>query len=343
MFSYYAIEYYCGISGLDQLLGQLEELLDAADPEDYSPDGMYAMGSLPAFYSQYLQQYPELVPPRREYLQRLYRRTLDYMDASPWDPGEGKLFLCLRQLAYTFVETEGGIPYGEFLQKLLLRFATEVYFHSQAVGEAAKEFCGVILGEDPEFFDDIDFIRAVRDPGEKRRVVEDYAIGCGIFHDVGKISVIELYSRTARQWFEEEEEMARLHVVAGEALLSPRPSTSRYAPAALGHHAWYDGSRGYPDAYRRLECPARQIVDVIGLMDWLEAATNADRRYDGTGESFEDAVKAAIGLEGKRFSPLLTARLRDAATVERIREAFAQGRGKALQGMYDAACQAPMG
>ena len=137
--------------------------------------------------------------------------------------------------------------------------------------------------------------------------------------------------------------MARLHVVAGEALLSPRPSTSRYAPAALGHHAWYDGSRGYPDAYRRLECPARQIVDVIGLMDWLEAATNADRRYDGTGESFEDAVKAAIGLEGKRFSPLLTARLRDAATVERIREAFAQGRGKALQGMYDAACQAPMG
>lgn len=343
MFSYYAIEYYCGISGLDQLLGQLEELLDAADPEDYSPDGMYAMGSLPAFYSQYLQQYPELVPPRREYLQRLYRRTLDYMDASPWDPGEGKLFLCLRQLAYTFVETEGGIPYGEFLQKLLLRFATEVYFHSQAVGEAAKEFCGVILGEDPEFFDDIDFIRAVRDPGEKRRVVEDYAIGCGIFHDVGKISVIELYSRTARQWFEEEEEMARLHVVAGEALLSPRPSTSRYAPAALGHHAWYDGSRGYPDAYRRLECPARQIVDVIGLMDWLEAATNAERRYDGTGESFEDAVKAAIGLEGKRFSPLLTARLRDAATVERIREAFAQGRGKALQGMYDAACQAPMG
>ena len=50
---------------------------------------MYAMGSLPAFYSQYLQQYPELVPPRREYLQRLYRRTLDYMDASPWDPGRG--------------------------------------------------------------------------------------------------------------------------------------------------------------------------------------------------------------------------------------------------------------
>ena len=158
-----------------------------------------------------------------------------------------------------------------------------------------------------------------------------------MFHDVGKLSVIELYSRTARQWFEEEYDMARLHTLAGEALLSPRKSTARYAPAALGHHAWYDGSRGYPAAYKRLECPARQMVDVIALVDWLESATNSSQVYDGQATTFDEAVQTAIGLEGKRFSPLLTVYLRDKQVAGRIRRAFEEGRQNAYRRMYDAA------
>lgn len=270
-------------------------------------------------------------------METIYRRMLDYVDRCPAEMEDRNLFLYFRQVSYTYVETEGGVPYGMFLQKLLLRFATDAYLHAQMVGEAAQALCGLILEDDPGFFDDIDFIRAIRDPAEKRREVLAFAMGCGMFHDVGKISVIELYSRTARQWFEEEYDMARLHAIAGEALLSPRQSTSRYAPAALGHHAWYDGSRGYPAAYKRLECPARQMVDVISLMDWLESTTNPAQVYDGQAQTFDEAVQAAIGLEGKRFSPLLTARLRDGAVAEHIRRAFDEGRRNAYRQMYDAA------
>ena len=35
---------------------------------------------------------------------------------------------------------------------------------------------------------------------------------------------------------------------------------------ALGHHAWYDGSGGYPDSYVRLECPCRRY-SVFFLME----------------------------------------------------------------------------
>lgn len=333
-FGYHAIEYYCGFYDLDHFLSKLEGLLDAADPTDYSSDGIYGMISLPAFYSQYLEQYPERLPQRKEYLEDIYRRILDYVDGYTGKSGNGALFLYLRQLSFTFVET-GGILYGDFLQRLLLRFAPEVYRHSQIVGEAAQVFCGLIMDDDPTFFDDIDFVRDAAGPEEKRRAVLDYAMGCGQFHDVGKISVIELYSRTPRQWFEEEYEMARLHTLAGRILLEPRPSTSRYAPAALGHHAWYDGSRGYPAAYKRLEQPARQMVDVIGLMDWLETMMSSARMYSGTQKTFEEAVQAATALEGRRFSPLLTARLRDEGTAERIRRAFDQGRQDAYRRMYE--------
>lgn len=333
-FGYHAIEYYCGFYDLDHFLSKLEGLLDAADPTDYSSDGIYSMISLPAFYSQYLEQYPERLPQRKEYLEDIYRRILDYVDGYTGKSGNGALFLYLRQLSFTFVET-GGILYGDFLQRLLLRFAPEVYRHSQIVGEAAQVFCGLIMDDDPTFFDDIDFVRDAAGPEEKRRAVLDYAMGCGQFHDVGKISVIELYSRTPRQWFEEEYEMARLHALAGRILLEPRPSTSRYAPAALGHHTWYDGSRGYPAAYKRLEQPARQMVDVIGLMDWLETMMSSARMYSGTQKTFEEAVQAATALEGRRFSPLLTARLRDEGTAERIRRAFDQGRQDAYRRMYE--------
>lgn len=338
-FAYHAIEYYCGLYDLDSLLTSCEGLLDAADPSDYSPDGMYAMISLPAFYSQYLTQYPDRIPPRAEYIQHLYQRMLDYVDAYPGQLGDGSLFLYLRQLCFTFVETGSGLLYGDFLLRLMLRFAPEIYRHSQLVGQGACVLCAALMDDDPAYFDDIDFIRAISGPAEKRAAVLDYAMGCGAFHDVGKISIIELYARTARQWFEEEYRMAHLHTLAGRILLENRPSTCRYASAALGHHTWYDGTRGYPSSYRRLDCPERQMVDVIGLVDWLEMNLNVSRMYRQAEQTFEAAVKAASELEGKRFSPLLTALLRDKGVAGRLRHALETGVQDVYRHVYDDARQ----
>lgn len=339
-FAYYTIEYYCGLYGFDHLLKKLEGLLDAADPWDYSADGMYRMISLPAFYSQYLAQYPDRIPPRAAYIQDLYRRMLDYVDAYPGELGDSNLFLYLRQLCFTYLETDGGIPYGEFLTRLMLRFAPEIYRHSRIVGEGARALCAAIMDDDPSYFDDIGFIRAITGPAEKRQAVLDYAMGCGFFHDVGKISVIELYTRTARQWFEGEYEMSHLHALAGQTLLESRPSTSRYASSALGHHVWYDGTRGYPLSYKRLECPERQMVDIVSLVDWLEITVNSARMYHQAKQSFEAAVLNAAEQAGKRFSPLLTARLRDARVAECLRRAMEEGGQSAYRHMYDDACQA---
>lgn len=334
-FAYYAIEYYCGLCDLDSLLSRCENLLDAANPSDYSTDGMYAMISLLAFYSQYLAQYPDRIPPRTEYIQHLYQRMLKYVDAYPGQLGDGNLFLYLRQLCFTFVETDGGILYGDFLLRLMLRFAPEIYRHSQLVGQGARILCTALIDDDPTYFDDIDFIRAISDPAEKRAAVLDYAMGCGAFHDMGKISIIELYAHTTRQWFEEEYKMARLHTLAGRILLENRPSTCRYAPAALGHHAWYDGTRGYPASYRRLDCPERQMVDVIGLVDWLEMNINISRMYRQTEQPFETALQAASKLEGKRFSPLLTALLRDKEVAGQLRYALETGVQDVYRHVYD--------
>ena len=334
-FSYYVIEYFCGMFGIDGLLARMETLMDGADAADFSEEGMYGIISLPAFYSQYLNDYPDKIPGRAEYVRNLYRRAMEYVEAFPREEESEKLFLYLRQLPSTFVEVVGGILYKQFLLKILMRFAPEIYVHSKVVADAAVVFCRLIIDEEPDFFDDMDSIREIGEPLEKRQAILDYARECGMLHDVGKINFMNLYSQTARQWFEEEYEMAHLHTNVGAAWLGERESTSMYAPVALGHHCWYDGSHGYPETYHRLECPCRQMVDIIGMLDWINNVVDTATMYTGVEKSFREAVDAAIDLERRRFSPLLTARLRDKAIAEQMEKAFAEGRREAYRLLYE--------
>lgn len=334
-FSYYALEYYCGLDTLDGLLTKIEKLMDTADPADFSSDNIYGLISLPAFYCQYLQEYPERIPKHQEYIEGLYQRIWEYVDGFPDASVNEQLFFSLRQLSFTFLETKNSISYGDFLIKILIRFAPEIYVHSQVVGKAAKTLCEIIMNEEPAFFDDIEYIRDIKDPEKKKAEVIDYAMKCGTFHDIGKINFISLYSRTGRQWFAEEYEIVRLHTTVGEIHLKERASTCHYATIALGHHSWYDGSKGYPESYKRLESPYRQMVDVIGLVDWMENVTYSSKLYTGVNKTFDEAVQDAIDLEGKRFSPLLTARLRDKKVTDQIRHAFTEGRKETYRQLYD--------
>ncbi|MCM1183635.1 MAG: hypothetical protein NC337_09690 [Roseburia sp.] len=335
-FSCYAIDYYCGLNTLEELLKKMEDLMDSRDITDFSQDGMYSIISLPAIYCNYLQEYPEQLAKREEYLESLYRRIIAYVNAFPEKEANEQIFFFLRQLSTTFIETPNSISYGELQQALLMHFAPDIYVHSQVVGKAAAALCEIIMDEEPTFFDDIDYIRALTNPEDKRRQVIKDAMACGAFHDVGKINFISLYSRTARQWFEEEYEMAHLHTVVGSARLSKRESTRHYAAAALGHHSWYDGSHGYPEAYQRLECPYRQMVDVIGLIDWMDNSIHSSWLYGRTEKDFDETLAEAIALEGRRFSPLLIARLRDKAVSEKIRQVFETGQEEAYRKLYDA-------
>lgn len=334
-FSYYAIEYYCGLDNLDGLLTKMETLMNTADPSNFSTEGMYGIISLPAFYCQYLDQYPERIPERKEYIKNLYQKILNYVENFPEAAENESLFLYLRQLSYTFVETENSISYKDFLIKLQMHFAPEIYIHSWVVGKTAVALCRIIMEEEPTFFDDIDFLREIKDIKEKQKKVFDYAMESGLLHDIGKINFNNLYSQTARQWFEDEYEIAHTHTLIGKTCLETRNSTFLYAEISHGHHSWYDGSRGYPKSYKRLECQYRQMVDVIGLVDWLDNVTYTNRLYTGVEKTFEEAIQSAIDLESKRFSPLLTARLRDKKISAFIQKTFTEGRLEAYQQLYN--------
>ena len=333
-FSCHAIEYYCGLLTLEELLGKIEKLMDQADISSFSSENIYAAISLPAFYCQYLREYPEQLSKREKYLESLYLKVLSYAEAFPKNKANEQIFFYLRQLSTTFIETPHSISYGDFQQNIMIHFAPDVYVHSQVVGETAAVLCDIILREESDFFDDIEQIKKITNPTAKRQTVHDFAMNCGVLHDVGKINFINLFTRTARQWFDEEYEITHLHTIVGCKRLDTCASTHAYAAAALGHHSWYDGSHGYPETYKRLACPCRQMVDVVGLIDWIDNSLNRPWLY-GPKKSFDAIIQEALSLEGKRFSPLLTARLRDPFVLENIKQTFASARKEAYRQLYE--------
>ena len=64
--------------------------------------------------------------------------------------------------------------------------------------------------------------------------------------------------------------------------------------------------------------------------------------YGHTKRNFDEAIRAALLLEGKRFSPLLTARLRDKVIVEKLRQRFVSARLEAYGQLYEAENCAPL-
>lgn len=119
---------------------------------------------------------------------------------------------------------------------MLIHFAPDIFVHSQVVGKVAAVLCDTILSEEPDFFDDIEQLQQIQNPAAKRQAVLDFAMNCGVFHDVGIINFISLFTRTARQWFDEEYEITQLHTIVGNKRLATCASTRAYAAAALGHH-----------------------------------------------------------------------------------------------------------
>ena len=334
-FSCYAIEYYCGLLTLEELLERMEKLMNQADTSSFSPENMYAAISLPAFYCQYLREYPEQLSKREKYLQNLYSKVLSYAEAFPKNEANKQIFFYLRQLSTTFIETPHSISYGDFQQNIMIHFAPDVYVHSQVVGKTAAILCDIILLEEPDFFDDIEQIRTITNPDAKQQAVHNFAMNCGVLHDVGKsiLSICFLEQQDNGLMKNTKSHICIQSLVTNDLTPAHQRMTTRRqrSDTTVGMMV----PHGYPETYKRLACPCRQIVDVVGLIDWIDNSLSRPWLYGHPERSFDEIIQEALSLEGKRFSPLLTARLRDSTILEKIRQTFASAREEAYRQLYE--------
>lgn len=346
---YCEMEYMCGLTTIQEMLGKMEMLIEQANEDDQSIDGMYAQITLPMSYCNILEEFAnenftersftdqhfvgrDLIWKKREYLQRLNERAFWYVSGLPADQGHA---FYLNQFISSYIELDGCPPYDQVLLTVLGKCTPDIYVRSWVVAEVAVAICEAVMEDEPQIFDGVPVGENMRETGERRDALLRFVHKGAMLHDVGLLHFYHIHSIRNRELFQEEQELLRLHTHVGWEMLEKRKSTREYADLALGHHAWYNGSKGYPDEYKRTESPCRCVVDVITLASFLTRKMDSDGLSYRTGGAFDEAVAVAVRGEGSRFYPPLTVSLQDHELQGKLREIFQNGVEEACRRLYD--------
>ena len=292
----YEMEYSCGYADAETTLNRLESLISDAPDGRFDMTGLYGAVQLPLYYCHMLHNHPRLAedPRRLDFNARCSRKMLQAFLACPPEQFDTYFFYLVKNAVAEYLELPGALSYRALTTRLMQRFAGALYIRSRKAGDMLKLLTREALDRFPDYFDDLPFLPASLPEAQKRSILLDYAEGCGLYHDFGLLSMNMSRILQSRPLFETESRMYQLHPLSGAEDLKSRPSTQRYADIALGHHAWYNASGGYPAAWKRNASPFRAMTDLVALTAFL---------LEEGDETPEERLRLALQDGGTRFSP----------------------------------------
>lgn len=312
LWPYYEMQYSCGFASLETTLARMEELISSASKDRHDTSGLYAAVQLPIYYGRLLRDNPQAA--RREkkeaFLKDAYQIMMETVLSVPVTEMDDYFYYALNLIITDYYEIPCVETYRSVTSKLMRKFGGRLYIRSLRVSRLMEVWSGYILDEIPDFFDEIPFIREISDPSEKRSALMEYAGLCGLYHDFGLIKMNAAGIDEIRMRFEREEQLWQLHPASGYDDLKARASTEHFADTALGHHAWYSGTGGYPEEYVRTDSVYRAMTDVAAAAVWIEE--------QGSG-NFDAAIADMLGKGRTMFSPIVLSFLNVPACREELR------------------------
>lgn len=128
----------------------------------------------------------------------------------------------------------------------------------------------------------------------------------GVLHDLGKIVIPTEILLKSGELDEQEWQIMRRHVAAGERICQPLRSVAHYLPIIRHHHERLDGG-GYPDRLAGTDIPlGARIAAVADTWD----AMVSDRPYR-RGLSFDEARQRMLVAAGPQLDPGIVSLLLD--------------------------------
>ena len=306
LWPYYEMEYSCGLVDLATTMDRMEWLIESSPEDRYDISGLYSNVQLPIYYGRMLREHEQLAsrPRYRQFLARAYKRMMKTLLSFPAEQIDSIFLYNVTLVLNDYYETEGAESYHSITARLMKRLSGSLYLKSRQTGAVLKALCLTILRADPDYFDDIPFLKAAKGE-EKAALLAAYAEDCGLYLDIGILKMGQQRLTVTRRLFDREDQIYQLHVITGADDLRARSSTERFADVVLGHHAWYDGSGGYPESYTRSESPYRKMTDAAAV------AAAICEEYDAYAAGTDAVLSAIAAQEGTRFSPLVTFFLED--------------------------------
>lgn len=313
--------FYTNSPEFDRSLKNVIDIYEKRNAADYSYSGIIpnlSIGNvLFLVLSGLKQQHPYRLTEKMEGI--LYGIPMDvirYLFKAPKRENLGQYVNALSSLLESFVELPGGIQIHNFCIHSMAAMHPPTYIHSNMVAKICVCLCRHLIFLKPEVFCGFPGCDTVEKVLENQSKILEYAWYAALFHDIGKLYIIDTIAMYGRRLLDSEFELIQSHPDRGADLAERFESTRNYVDVIRGHHIWYDGSRGYPDDFDISKSPYRMIIDIVSVSDSLDAATDGVGRSYRVGKTLDDFQKELEETAGRRYAPYMADIFKDQATHE---------------------------
>lgn len=267
----------------------------------------------------------------------LYGLPLDvmsYLYKSPHREHLGSYVNVLSQFIEYFEELPGGIRMRNFCIHSMAAMHPPTYVHSNMVAKLTVCMTRHLLSLMPEVFCGFPGCRTAEEVWESKEKIMDYAWHSALYHDIGKLYVIETIAMYGRKLLNSEYELIRSHPDKGAEIAERFDSMKDYVDVIRGHHLWYDGSRGYPEGVDTSKSPYKSIISIVSVADSLDAATDGVGRSYRPGKTLENIKNELKEGSGTRYAPYMAELFEDPATYEDLEYLLKNGRRRMYRDTY---------
>lgn len=299
-----AARYHTGRITCEELM---ETLLAEAERDDEG-DGManviYRKLSLVTYLRFYLTCCSKEGRARLEQrVEQAERRSYEFVKMTPITDYFSQAVFYVRNTVMVEI-TSGEAAAQEKRTNLLQWFLAchrPTYVHSLMVAWLTKTLLVRLLEVKPDIMEQD--VAGVWQGTTDRKTFLDLAGEAALYHDVGKISLLDVVSNYGRRLTDEEFRLIQLHPQIGYWMLNGIHGMEICAEAAQSHHRYYNELGGYPFiAGSREESHCNLLNDVITIADSMDAGTDNIGRSYSMGKTLEELIEELKEGRDKRYA-----------------------------------------
>ena len=321
-----------GLITRSQLLERLIELVDSADHNDFSVDGITLNLQLPIYMEYtYHAMSEEECRPYLAKLTAISQTANNYLLRAPHNEFSNVITRAVGESIRYRVQHGKQLHYQMFSALLFCHPPTYIHVHVVAALcqkilmhmalVAPRKLIGLFGMTSP------DEIRA------KAQTLGEQIYMCALYHDIGKLMILDCISIYSRKLLEEEFAAIKLHPTIGSLLLE-QLEMPELSAVTLHHHRSFDEQTGYPP-----DCPPcpkeyKPLVDIVTICDVIEAATDDIGRSYSAVQTFESIIDRLREKSGTLYSPDVLALFDDNAFIASVKSEMMSARKEAYLEIY---------
>ncbi len=319
---YAAARYHNGLIPAEELVKVLLGICENAPLNNFSGDNIWAILSCPEYLIHYkgalTEEEQEKLEPQ---LKKLGEKQMKFLFLMP--PNEYAMYVS-QSLQTTVEHAATRDPqFSEQVLDYILACHPPTFVHSEVVAMLTRRCCERIAETSPRLLDGVFGMKnPAADPAALQEFL-DRAYHAGLYHDVGKCMLLSYIGQYSRRLLHEEFEGIQLHPRFGCMLLDSL-DLKDYSHAAKYHHLAFDHHGGYPMDHSVCPPETALIVNVIAVVDSLDAGTDNVGRSYAASKTYEQLIGELRAGAGSRYAPEVTTLFDDpgfyAATEQFLRE-----------------------